>query len=197
MAFDYKSPVHPGPLFQCEILGNVWEHRPLSPPVEIPEESQVDVRPIHHPMMIVMTAVCDLEQDYASRFQEVVVGGPDGGELDEYLPGLVPHVLMCDVFSFDDLRPRFHGKGDIWRRVQQNQDERYQHFEPAIVEDGSVKELPDLYMDFKRSLSIPTDLIYQAVESQEVTRIAVIPDIHSHDVMHRYYSFLSRVGVPA
>ena len=78
----------------------------------------------------------------------------------------------------------------------QNQDERYHHLGSSAVVGSPEKELPDFYLDFKKSLTLPTHWLYQGLESSLVARLAVMPPIYLQDLMHRFYSFLGRVGVP-
>ena len=197
MPFKYDTPSNPGPLLQGEFLADIWEHPSLHPPVELPEGYSVEIKPIHHPLMIVMTAVCDLVQDFNTRFPE---GMPEEQDVlvkvNEGDPSLVPHVLLCEAFKLEDIRPRFKGKSDIWRRIQQNQDERYHHFVAAPVGHPTTDQLPDLYLDFKKSLALPTERIYEGLLGGKVQRLAVVSQIYIHDLMHRYYAFLSRVDLP-
>jgi hypothetical protein len=195
----YEVAPGSGALRQGEILADVWDHRVAQPPVEIPERSFEVHSTLHH-LVIVMTAVCDLDQDFKARFRE-----PGGGQgldaplaLDEEHPGLVANVLLCDVYQEESLRLRggTHIKTDIWRRIKQNQDERYHHFEPPSIEEPPQAELPDLYLDFKRTLAVPTQRLYDGLRAGGVKRMAVVPSVYVHDLVHRFYSFLSRVGVP-
>ena len=197
MPFRFEIPLNPGSLVQGEILFEIWEHRPVTPPVELQEGTAIEVDPIRHPMMIVMTAVCDLEQDFGVRFQDPSSHPAyEPAEFDNELPQLVQHTLLCDVFTREEIRPRFSGMTDIWRRIERNQDERYHHFESAPIGASETEVLPDLYLDFKRSLTISTANVYQGIRDGGVKRIAVIPPVYLHDLTHRYYGFLARVGLP-
>ena len=197
MPFRFETPPNPGSLLQGELLSDIWEHRPLTTPVVIPEGTPIDFDPIHHPLMIVMTAVCDLEQDYGIRFPDPASQPAYvPSEFDNALPQLVQHTLLCDVFTREEIRPRFTGMTDIWRRIERNQDERYHHFESAPIGASDIDLLTDLYLDFKRSLTIWTANVYQGIRDGGVKRIAVVPPVYLHDLMHRYYGFLARVGLP-
>lgn len=196
MAFWYNVPTIPGPLLQGEILGDLWEHRPLYPPVEIPEGSSPQVNSVHHPLMIVMTAVCDLEQDFKIRFpDEASQSDYRSSNIHQNDPGLVPHVLLCEVFKEDEIRLQIKGS-DIWKRVRQNQDERYHHLPSADVGNPTVRELPELYLDFKKNIALPTSSLYDGLQGGQVRRVAVVPPVFVHDLIHRCYGFLSRVGLP-
>ncbi len=147
-------------------------------------------------MMVVMTAVCDLEQDFRVRFSLEGSSAPHKreGVLDSD-PHLLTHVLLCDAFEEGQIRQQITGT-DIWKRVRQNQDERYHHLSSGPLRDMSGDNLADLYMDFKKATTIPTELLYDGLSMHKVQRLAVVLPVYVHDLMHRFYSFLSRVGVP-
>jgi len=193
--FTYDIPPNSGSLRQGEILGDVWEHRPLYPPVEIPREP-LEVTSVYHPLMVVMTADCDLYGDFDARFpdqhaQEQYQSAVE----DENHPKHLPHTLLCDAYKEEQIRLRIGGS-DLWRRIKQNQDERYHHFGPATIGNPPVDKLPDLYLDFKKVLALPTRSLYEGIRTQGVKRLATVPPIYIHNLMHRFYGFQSRVGLP-
>jgi hypothetical protein len=136
-----------------------------------------------------MTSDCDLLQDFNAR-SNVDSGGVALSEGDRRL---VPQVLICDVFECDEIRPQFDR--DLWRRIKQNQDERYHRFASAPI-GGHSLEMPELYIDFKRVFGVFTAELYDGITNGGVIRKAVVPSIYLHDLMHRFFGFLSRVGVP-
>jgi hypothetical protein len=56
--------------------------------------------------------------------------------------------------------------------------------------------MPELYIDFKRVFGVFTAELYDGITNGGVIRKAVVPSIYLHDLMHRFFGFLSRVGVP-
>jgi adenylate cyclase len=146
-------------------------------------------------MMVVLSPDCDLEQDFNLRFTRVMDDAKDEEwEADQH-PGAVGHVLLCDLFSYAEIRPRFKGDKKLWARVPRNQDERYHHFDPAPVE-GKQLVLHHLYIDFKRTVSISTERLYDGVLAGDTERLALVPPQYLHDLIHRFYGFLSRVALP-
>jgi hypothetical protein len=146
--------------------------------------------------MVILSPDCDLEQDFNSRFHDErdnVNPDPVAREIEE--PHRLPYVLLCDVYERDQIRPRFTGMKDVWRRLEKNQDERYHHFAEAPLSgtDPPVM-LPGFYLDFK-ILTLATQRLYEAIGAG-VKREAVVPPIYLHDLVHRFYSFHSRVGIP-
>lgn len=85
---------------------------------------------------------------------------------------------------------------DLWKRIRQNQDVRYHKLPAAGIGNPDVTKLPDLYLDFKRTISLPTGYLYGGISGGTVERIAVIPAVYRHDLMQRLFGFLSRVGLP-
>jgi hypothetical protein len=147
-------------------------------------------------MVVVLTPDCDLEWDYDMRFvsYHAEVGNPKTS--DEH-PQSVGQVLMCQLYDHDQIRPRFKGDKDLWSRLKDNQDERYHRFPPAEVAGASEPTyLHELYIDFKKATAISCDSLYSGVLGGDVERVALVPPHYIHDLIHRFYGFLSRVGLP-
>jgi len=193
----YEPPPKQGALRQGEIVADVWEHRPLVPAASLGEGETAEVRPLVHSLAIVMTADCDLENDYAERFSSGRPTGPQQLlERDYEEPVLVPYVLMCDLQREDQIKGQVAGS-EIMRRVRSNQDERYHKLAEAPYRNGAwLGSTPDLYTDFKKTFALPTEQVCQAVASNGIRRIALVPHTYIHDLMHRFYGYLSRGGVP-
>lgn len=196
MPLQYAVTPISGALRQGEILGDIWIHRPLYPPIDNTEGSSFEVHSDYHPLMVIMSPDCDLEQDFKVRFPN-----PQDQEqyqsvtVDESLPAIIPQVLLCDLYEESEIRPRIPGS-DVWKRVRQNQDERYHHFEAAPIGNPTQREFSALYLDFKKSLSLPTYSLYEGLRVKKVQRITLIPPVYIHQLLHRFYGFLSRVALP-
>jgi len=190
---QYLLPTTSGALRQGEIISEVWEHQPSHSPVELPEGSAIGVHSELHPHLLVMTADCDLLWDYQPRLALRDKGESVQSARDH--PSLLPHVLFCEIYDEVEIKGRVLGS-DLWKRIRQNQDERYHHLSASAVGDPTVSDLPDLYLDFKKTLTLPTHRLYEALESSRIRRSAVLPPVFLQALMHRFYSFLGRVGVP-
>lgn len=203
MPLVYDLPPTSGPLRQGEILADIWEHRPLQAPIAIDQDDPFEFRPIQHPLMVVMTAVCDLEWDYNARFAHETaeqhgtagVVAHDQPEVADNDPRLVPHVLLCELYEQNNIRVLIRGS-ELWKRIRQNQDERYHHLGPGFIGDPPVGQFPDLYLDFKKTIALSTQSLYSESGSVQVPRKAIVPPVYVHDLIQRFYGFLSRVGVP-
>ena len=174
-------------------MGEVWENRLDNPPIQIAEGQDIAHRSIHHPRIMVMTPDCDLLWDYEQRLQSDDAQDQSPSERDH--PRLVPQVLFCELYVEGEIRQRAGGS-DIWRRIRRNQDERYHHLQSAPVDGAEGVTQPEFYLDFKKILTLPTIGIYRALDESQVSRLGIMPPVFLHDLMHRFYSFMGRVGVP-
>lgn len=109
--------------------------------------------------------------------------------------GEVAEILFCDVYKKAVFRQTLPGS-DVFRRVQKNQDERYHHLEEAPIGTSDGPSLPDLYLDFKKTFSVPTPRVLEALGGDGIERVAVVPPIWGHDLIHRFFGFHSRIAVP-
>jgi len=182
--FLYGTPVT-GALRQGEILRNLWEHRTTHPASAAPTGTNFPVQSFERTLTLVLTADCDLEQDFHARELH----------LDDEDPTVIPHVLLCDLYTRDSIRTRFANK-ELFKPVQKNHNERYHRLDSAAVGIPAVGVLPDLYMDFRKGVGIPTANIYSGIRLGHIVRVATVPDVYIHDIMHRFYSYLARVALP-
>ena len=196
MPFAYDVPPNSGALTQGEILADIWVHHVVHPPISIPEGLDPEIHSKLYPLVLVMTAVCDLYQDFAARFPDDEARQLYSPRIaDESDPALISHVLLCEVYRRNEFRVPMKGS-EPWRRIEQNQNERYHHLQGASVGDTCESELPDLYLDFKKTLGLAPQDLYEGLGRGQLARVAVVPPIYLHDLMHRFYGFLSRVGLP-
>jgi hypothetical protein len=140
---------------------------------------------IEHPRMVVMSADCDLLKDYQNR---------TSGKAPN-VAHAIGHVMLCDLYSSDELAPvlpaAFGGKE--MKRVNQNEHERYHHF-PSTTVAGLYTPMPELYLDFKKCVGFPAEYLYHRIQTGGCTRVACVSPVFLQDLMHRLYGFLSRVG---
>ena len=194
----YDDPPSTGPLRQGEILAEIWEFRPLVTPVAASRGMTPEVVAVYHPFTFIMSADCDLEQDFKVRFGDQ----PPRESYEEAIrmegkPAIISHVLLYEGYDGEQLLPRVSGS-DIRRRIKQNQDERDHFFASATIGNSSStipKRLPDLCLDFKKTLALPTHCLYNDIINGGINRVAIVPPFDVHDLMHRFYAFLSRVAL--
>jgi len=150
----------------------------------IPEGEDHPFTSVEHPLTVVLSPACDLDQQYNFRDDQ-----------PERVPFALSHVILLDLHFESGLRANPAIITKIFERIKNNQDERY-HRLPSAGIASSDDSLPELFMDFKRAFSLPIDSIYLALQLELIERRAIVPAVYVHDLIHRFYSFLSRVGVP-
>jgi hypothetical protein len=185
---NYEAPLASGYLRQGEILRGVFEKRAECAAVK-PTIDPVPVRPREHPLIVVMSAQCDLLWDWEERSR---ISPEQAAE--ESLPRLMPHVLLCDLYAADQLRYAHGMNSTLWTALGKNQNERYHHLPAARI--GDFADLNDLHIDFKKVYGLPTDNLYKGLNSSAISRVAVVPVPYVNDLIHRFYAFQSRVAVP-
>ena len=190
MPFSYLPALDAGALRQGEILGELWTHRALT----VGHTDAPEIRSFRHALAVVLTADCDLLQDFNVRFAEQEQpADPVPKDQNEDHPAIVPFTILCELFMDQQVRGRGGLNRDLWRRVVQNQDERYHAVPMPGTPDGG--DQTRAILDFKKALAVPTEAIYSGILAREVRRVALIPPVYIHDLIHRFYGFLSRVGV--
>jgi hypothetical protein len=193
VAFFYVQHNDPR-LKQGEIISNLNELR-----LQIPEAKNIstilakkDVKfdSLEHPYVMVVSQDCDLEQDYGARFSTVAEDK------------LLRHILVCALFVQDELKGRTNKltgrkiiNSELWKRIRQNQDERYHYLIEAPIE-GTGNTIPELIADFKTTFSLPTEFVYWMISTGDATRKGVLCSPYLEDLMHRLYTFLGRVATP-
>ncbi len=174
-------PSEPGKdLRQGEILSGVVQVR-LRVGASFSGPDPRELIEVHHEWVITVTQDCDLEQDFRAR------NGLAGQDK------LLPNVLLC--LAQDAAKAQVAGK-DVWKRLQQNKDERYQFLERVPPElDALGQGMPELVVDFKQYLTLPTDELYERVKEQAKRRCRLSNGYLAH-FASRFSYFQSRVALP-
>ena len=213
MLARYDKPSS-GELIQGEVLGGVVELRidPTSGVGISTNEPVVAVTATPNPLArtVVLSNICDLSQDYSVRQEmadETTTGETAqvvGTEEDQTVsddreiaepPNILPNVLLCELLEVDDVRARYSlNSGDLNAVRDGNRERWYLLNSAAVGADGG--QLPELFIDFRKTFAIKTDLIYGGLKAGSVKRLAIVPDLHMHDVVRRCFEYLSRVGLP-
>ena len=142
MGFEYDAPSLINEcLSQGEILKGVTEFKPSSFPDS--EENPVPVTRLLHPVTAVMTAACDLYQDFTVR------SGKGTGD-----HRLISHVLLCDLREEDEVLHTECMTPPLRKLAKTNQAVRYHRIPEGSVK-GSDLVLPQYFIDFKMIFSLP------------------------------------------
>lgn len=180
----YEISLRGGPLRQGEILSNVTQL--LISPESLKTNTELIIDSVIHPYAIALTQECELFQDFTPRSE----GQKDNDKI-------IPNILFCEVVTADELRGRADIKSDIWKRIRQNKDQRYQFLEKVDRNnDLAGLGLPELGIDFKRYFTIPTAEIYFGLNSDIQRRCRLVGPYLWH-FTGRFFSFQSRVALPA
>jgi hypothetical protein len=110
-------------LRQGEILAAVTDYRTKNP-AEVfgGADPEVDLR--LHSRMVVVTSDCDLLKDYTERRKP---------QANWNLANFVEHVLLCDIYTVDEIITPASFSRHEWKPIRANQSERYHCFPAADV----------------------------------------------------------------
>jgi hypothetical protein len=176
------SPSNPNsPLWQGEIISNLVQI--ILDSACISTNESLIKRQIH-PFAIILSPVCDLQQDFDSRLQA------------KSEDKVIPNILFCEMMPAGELRDAGHINSGIWGRIKVNKDERYQFLQKVESECDLLGEgLPELCIDFKRYFTLPTDEVYRRLEINEAKRRCFLVSPYLEHLSSRFTYFLGRVGL--
>ncbi|MGO9254917.1 MAG: hypothetical protein ACLQU1_01235 [Bryobacteraceae bacterium] len=182
----FAAPSDTGALRQGEILSNVVQvHLRIDSLTPGVDEAVFEER--IHPFALILTQDCDLDWDFKARQSST---DENRRELK-----IVPNTLFCELMANETLRPRIGGS-DLWRRISQNQDERYHAFPAIPAEHERVAQgIPQLVADFKRLFTIPTDELYARL-TMSTQRRAVLQGPYLQHFTTRFGYYCMRVALP-
>lgn len=183
----YRPSPAEGRVWQGEILENLVQIKLSIENIEGNEEGTIDVIPVTHELVLVMSQDCDLEQDHDRR---------QAAE-----QGTLPNVLFCDVYHAETLRAKVQAQHQLnrqdWRRrIAQNQNERFHYLQKVEPnQDLQGHGLPALAIDFKIYFTLPTEELYARLGHGALRRCALNSPYVEH-LAHRFFKFQSRVALP-
>jgi hypothetical protein len=181
----YARSTTNAPFRQGEILTDVLQYRRSLASFRANTHELAETR---HPFAIVISQDCDLERDYYAR-------NPGPGE-ETSDAKLIPNIFVLEAVTVDELRLTSPKGKDIWKRIQQNKDERYHVLESVSAEcDNLDGGIPALGVDFRRHFSVPTDELYAQCDVAAKRRCCLISPYLEH-FTRRFADFLSRVALP-
>lgn len=178
------------PLRQGELLAGLAE------PVisELAPTDDVPIQWLHHPLAILMTQDCDLDQDHAQR---------SGGVTESYR--ILRRVLLCEVSSATEVRnvqrkpspsmPEM--TSTIWGPLSKNLDDRF-HFLEAVPATADMlgTGLDEQVVHFRRVFTVDLAALYAFVRRQPTTRRCRLRTPYAEHLAHRFSFYCSRVALP-
>ncbi|MBM3326022.1 MAG: hypothetical protein FJY65_03420 [Calditrichaeota bacterium] len=177
----------PGRIFQCEILSDFPHYIPL-------HSQPTLVKQVNRSLVMGLSQDCDLEQDYNLRNDHSINVNEKEAE-SQYLPFLI----LLELFTEDRIRSeRKYLKSDIWRKIRDNNDERYQYLRVIQSEDDLLNEgIPASVIDFKRSFTVETSYVYHSIQSGNIKRRSIVKTPYAEAILSRFGNYISRVALPA
>jgi hypothetical protein len=176
-----------GSLRQGEIITGLVQVRLA---VETMDSEAPSIDLVHHPLAVILSQDCDLVQDWQLRS---LTPRSDPKAATK----LLPDVLLAQMTTSDQMKGQIAGS-DIWKRIRQNKDERYQVLEAVPAgEDALSKGLPALGIDFKRYFTIPTEELYFRVAREMASRRCRLLSPYLEQVSTRFCYYQFRVALPA
>ena len=165
--------------------------------IEMPpdgSEEIVGARQIISSYAIVLTQMCDLQQDFKARFPEHRLSAAAGfDERDKYL---LPNILICEAFDEGDFRnfPQINRK--FFEKVLKNDHVRYGVIEIENAADAGAPER--LFIDFRRLILIPPEDIYsQIAHEPNVRYLGILPRAYRSHLAQRLFAYYLRVDLPS
>lgn len=167
-------------LFQGEILAGLVQVRQVLSTIGTAANAAIEE--ITHPFSVILTQDCDLEQDHSARTDP------------NKKPLLSMNVLLCQAVLTTELRGQVPEGKDIWKRIAQNKDERYQCIEYVPPQlDAAGEGIASLGCDFKRYFAVSADELYRRMELRQIKRRCKLVTPYAEHLQSRFCYFLSRL----
>jgi hypothetical protein len=159
---------------QAEILSNVTQ--------SIWNQTTEELEVREHPFAIILTQDCDLLWDYEQRAK-----GQEG-KLDSIL------LYTCELAH--DVRATIGGR-DIWKRIIQNNNERYHLLEAAPAHhDLRTEGMGAIVIDFKSFFTLTPEDLYAQCEAQAAQRRCRLEMPYREHLQCRAAFYFQRVTLP-
>ena len=184
-----------GQVRQGEILFGVEEYQPEHTGQRLSAGNAHLNGEIFNRRVVVVSTGCDLLGDFAAR-RQLESENLSEQDQEELKAKLLPHIHVCEVFEQADIRQSLPKGRDLWARVNKNQDVRYHKVPKGKIADQEGFGNPELFLDFRRMFSIPSDFLYKSLQSSGVERRGVIPSPWVDSLIDRLFHFQGRVCVP-
>lgn len=182
VAFHIFTPSVVGALRQGEIITGFTEFHVDVEKLRADADT-LELIPIEHPFVIVLSQDCDLVQDFARRARD---------ENED----LLESILFCAATPADaDFRHGLRVNNAEWRKLKENRELRF-HFIRCVEadDDAAAEGLPELVIDFKRYFALPTPEAYYWLESS--VRRCRLESPYVEHLSNRFGAYVSRVGLP-
>ncbi len=168
-------------LRQSEILSSLRQPAPVS----ISSKNEVTIELVIHPYALLITQDCDLDWDFKARNSLA----PEEKQ--------IPDLLFCHLQTAVALKPLVPHGSTFWKRIQKNQEERYQFLQKVQSEEDALGEgIPEMGVDFKKCFTLPTEFVYKEIDDSHVKRRCRFESPYLEHLTVRFHNFCSRVALP-
>ncbi len=180
----YTPSPNEGALRQGEILSELTKVRLSLDSIQ--NQSNKTFEPERFSWVIIATQECDLDFDFKARN----AGAPTQKFLRE--------TLFFQMKPESEVRPpQGELNADLFRRVKENQVQRFHFFQPVAREQDALGTgIPALIVDFKGYFTMPTDEVYKRLELSETKRRCFLKPPFRDDFSTRSFNYLSRIPLP-
>ena len=150
---------------------------------------------VEYAYAVILSQACDLDRDWEYR-SAVAAGVSDPKEAEQLrLSKELGNVLLCPARPAAEVKPTLGGS-DIWKRVQNNKDERYQVIEAVPQEDDAASTgIAPLCFDFRQYVTVPTEELYERL-NHGIKRRSRLTTPYMEHLTYRFGHYLARVGLP-
>jgi hypothetical protein len=136
-----------------------------------------------HPLVVVLSQDCDVEQDYKRRN----TGSP-----------FLWNIWLADVFEAESLHVKLHAEENTssneWRKIKENHTPRFQFLNAVSADQDALGiGLPALAVDFRLYFSIRTDELYERLRLKLTKKRCRLQTPYAEHLAHRFHSYQSRI----
>jgi hypothetical protein len=190
----YTASSQNGRLWHGEIVSDLLQAKLAlaSLPATISNQVATETTPLaavrleydEHPLVVILSQDCDLEQDYTKRSTKV-------------RPTLY-NILLADVFEAKSLQNKLRAEENSgstdWRKIQGNHAPRFQFLSGVLPDqDASGIGLPALAVDFRLYFSMRTDELYERLGLGLTKRRCRLQTPYAEHLAQRFHSYQARV----
>jgi hypothetical protein len=155
---------------------------------------------IVHSFAVVVSQDCDLDWDFKLRHEQLLVPTGDKRKVEKETARQeakrLPNVLLLEAREAGEIRQSGLDSAQ-WKFVRGNQHERYQFLDAVPPSQDACEEgLPELAIDFKRYLCIPTEQLYAQIATTAKRRTRLLQPYREH-LQIRAFGYQVRVALPA
>lgn len=170
-------------LYQGELLENVAEWTVGYEDAN--HDAPYGALALRHPLALVLSQDCDLEQDHSRRQQ------------DGWVQTDLRSILLCPAFPADNLRQQQSLSSRKWETIRQNKDERYAYLSDILqASDSSGTGHPAILLDLTNYFTVQTPELYRQIRLSEAKPRCRLRMPWREHLQFRFANYLARIGLP-